>query len=178
MRPQDIVILLKIILLGKNDWQFQDISRSLFISGAEVTASLHRSRLAGLVDYNRKRVNKLALLEFLQYGFPYVFPEAPGPLTKGMPTAHSHPLLQNKIISSQMYVWPDMEGKEYGQAIEPLYENQVKAANQDPELYAALAMLDVLRSGKTREFAFAVDYLTRLIKDESSRKYNKNKSSV
>lgn len=163
MRPQDIAILLKIVLLGKQDWQFQDLSRALYISGGEITSSLNRSRLAGLVDYNRKRVNRLALLEFLQHGLTYVFPEAPGALTKGMPTAHSHPILQKNIVSSQVYVWPDIEGMEYGQAIEPLYENQVKAAKQDPELYAALAMLDVLRSGKTREISFALKYLTNIL---------------
>jgi predicted transcriptional regulator len=61
MRPQDIAILLKIVMLGKNKWQYQDLARSLCISGAEVNASLNRSKLAGLIDYNRKRVNKQAL---------------------------------------------------------------------------------------------------------------------
>jgi len=164
MRPQDIVILLKIVLLGKRDWQFQDLSRSLYISGAEVSESLNRSRQAGLVDYNRKRVNKLSFLEFLQHGLPYVFPQAPGAMVKGIPAAHSHPILQGNIISNNLYVWPDIEGKEYGQAIEPLYENQVKAARQDPELYAALAITDVLRAGKTREMHIALKYLKNILK--------------
>ena len=66
MRPQDVAILLKIVLLGKNEWQYQDLARSLYISGAEVNTSLNRSKLAGLIDHNRKRVNKQALYEFLQ----------------------------------------------------------------------------------------------------------------
>lgn len=175
MRPQDIAILLKIVLLGERDWQFKDLSQALYISGGEITASLNRSRLARLVDYNRKRVNRLALFEFLQYGLPFVFPDAPGAMTKGMPTAHSHPILQSTMVSSQVYVWPDIEGKEYGQMIEPLYNNQVKAAKQDPELYAALAMTDVIRIGKTREINFALTYLSNILDHhEPSRQYNEN----
>lgn len=174
MRPQDIVILLKIVVLGNKEWQFQDLSRSLYISGAEVSESLHRSCFAGLVDNTRKKVQLVSLSEFLKFGFPYVFPQSPGPLTRGMVTAHSHPLLKNHIISSATYVWPDFEGADYGQAIEPLYPNQVKAAKDDPKLYDALAMLDAIRVGKVREKKFAIDYFSYLLLNEPSREYNKN----
>ena len=42
MRPQDIVVLLKIVLLGKKEWQYQDLVHSLYISGAEINASLKK----------------------------------------------------------------------------------------------------------------------------------------
>jgi len=174
MRPQDIVILLKIVVLGNKEWQFQDLARSLYISGAEVSESLHRSSFAGLIDASRKKVHRVSLSEFLQYGFSYVFPQSPGPLTRGIATAHSHPLLKNHVISSNDYVWPDFEGNDYGQAIEPLYTNQIKAAKEDPKLYDALAMLDAIRVGKVREKKFAFDYLSNLLLNEPSREYNKN----
>lgn len=167
MRPQDIVVLLKIILLGKNEWQFQDLSRSLYISGAEINASLNRSKSAGLIDFNRKRVNKLALLEFLEHGLQYVFPVMPGSLSKGLPTAHSHPALQQNIISDSIYVWPDLHGKEYGQAIDPLYNNQVKAALEDSSLYEALAIVDILRAGKNREVKIGIQRLKKILNIES-----------
>ena len=172
MRPQDIVVLLKIVLLGTKEWQYQDLVRSLYISGAEINASLNRSKEAGLIDFNRKRVNKLALLEFLQYGLKYVFPVDPGPLSKGMPTAHSHPVVKNKIISESIYVWPDMNGKEYGQSIEPLYANQVKAALEDSKLYEVMAILDMVRAGKTREVKMAILDLSKIITDEPSPKHH------
>ena len=168
MRPQDIVILLKIVLWDKKDWQFQDLSRELHISGAEITASLNRSKLAGLIDYNRKRVNKLSLMEFIEHGLSYVFPEAPGALVKGIPTGHSHPSLIKKIMSDQAYVWPDIEGNSYGQAIEPFYANQIKAVKKDQKLHEVLAMLDVLRTGKIRERKIAIDYLKSLLKGNES----------
>jgi len=158
MRPQDIVILLKIVLLGNQEWQFQDLARSVYISGAEVSESLHRSSFAGLIDNSRKKVQRVSLLEFLKFGFSYVFPQAPGALTRGTATAHSHPLLKNHIISSTDYVWPNFDGNDYGQTIEPLYPNQIKAIKDDPKLYDALAMLDAIRVGKVREKKLAFDY--------------------
>lgn len=172
MRPQDIVILLKIVLLGKKEWQYQDLSRSLYISGAEINASLNRSKAAGLIDFNRKRVNKLALLEFLEHGLQYVFPAEPGSLSKGIPTAHSHPAMKKNIISESMYVWPDLKGKEFGQSIDPLYENQVKAAHEDPLLYEVLAIVDILRAGKNREVKMGLLQLKKILSSEPSPKHN------
>jgi len=31
-------------------------------------------------------------MEFLEHGVRYVFPAEPGSLTRGVPTAHAHPL--------------------------------------------------------------------------------------
>jgi hypothetical protein len=174
MRPQDIVILLKIVVLGNKEWQFQDLSRSLYISSAEVSESLNRSSFSGLIDTNRKKVARIAFTEFLKYGLPYVFPQTPGPLSRGMATSHGHPLLKKHIVSSSSYVWPDFEGMDYGQAIEPLYPNQVKAAKEDEKLYEALAMLDAIRVGKVREKKFAFDYFSNLLLNEPSREHNKN----
>ena len=164
MRPQDIAILLKIILMGKEEWQYQDIARALYISGAEVNASLNRSKIAGLIDFNRKRVNKLALLEFLEHGLQYVFPVQLGALSKGIPTAHSHPSLKNKIISETIFVWPDINGTEIGQSIEPLFNNQVKATKEDPVLYEILSLIEMLRVGKNRERNVALNQLKKIIK--------------
>ncbi|MBU3744396.1 MAG: hypothetical protein FGM61_07595 [Sediminibacterium sp.] len=172
MRPQDIVVLLKIVLLGKTEWQYQDLVRSLYISGAEINASLNRSKAAGLIDFNRKRVNKLALLEFLECGLKYVFPVHPGPLSRGIPTAHSHPDVKNKIVTEYIYVWPDINGKEYGQSIEPLYANQVRAALEDARLYEVLALTDMIRAGKTREVKIANLGLRNIITNEPSPKHN------
>ena len=168
MRPQDIVILLKIIALGKEDWQFQDLSRSLYLSGSEIFESLNRSQIAGLIDFNRKRVNKLAFMEFLEYGMHYVFPQAPGALVNGVPTAHSHPFMKKHFVSNDAYVWPDFKGEERGQAIEPLYNNQVKAIREDEKLYLLLAMVDVIRVGKIREVKLAVEELRKMILHDQS----------
>ena len=163
MRPQDIAILLKIVMLGNNEWQYQDLARSLCISGAEVNASLNRSKLAGLIDYNRKRVNKQALYEFLEHGIQYVFPIHPGALSKGIPTAHSHPFIKDQIVSESVFVWPDINGTEIGQTIEPLFNTQIKAIKEDSALYEVLSLIEILRVGKTREKNIALQQLKKVL---------------
>jgi hypothetical protein len=48
-------------------------------------------------------------------------------------------------------VWPDPEGKIKGRAVEPLHPGVPKAAQEDDEFYALLALIDVLRVGRARE---------------------------
>ncbi|MFW2477443.1 MAG: hypothetical protein ACN4EP_11030 [Sediminibacterium sp.] len=174
MRPQDIVVLVKMVLWENREWQFQELARALYISPAEVSESVNRSSFAGLVNHQRKKVHRLSFLEFLQFGMPYVFPQAPGPLTRGMITGHSHPYFNKGIISSELYVWPEVNGIDYGQAIEPFYAKQVKAAREDERLYEILAVLDVIRTGKSREKKMAIEYLHEFFKHESSSTYYEN----
>ena len=54
MRPQDVSILLKIISLGNQPWQMAGLSNELYISISEVSESLNRSQMAGLIDFNKK----------------------------------------------------------------------------------------------------------------------------
>jgi len=161
MRPQDIVILLKIIALGEQSWFLKDLANQLFISPSEISESLHRSYLAGLIDYDKKKVSRQSLMEFLKYGLQYVFPQEPGPMASGMPTAHSHPYMRQFFHGDIAYVWPDVLGKELGQVIEPLYPNQVRAAKNDEKLYLLLALIDVIRVGRKREVSEAISKLSK-----------------
>jgi hypothetical protein len=47
MRPQEIVILCKMICNGDIPWQNKEPAEALFISASEVSESLNRSMLAG-----------------------------------------------------------------------------------------------------------------------------------
>ena len=58
MRPQDIVVLLKIFSLGEEDWLNKDLSNSLFISQSEISESLNRSLYAGLIGIDKKTIQK------------------------------------------------------------------------------------------------------------------------
>lgn len=167
MRPQDIVVLLKIVALGKTEWQNKDLAQSLYISGSEISEALNRNQLAGLIDFNKKRVNKQSLFEFLEHGLHYVFPQTPGAMANGIPTAHGHPFMKIRFNSELIYVWPDFLGEVRGLTIEPLYPNQTKAVKNDAELYKLLALVDVLRVGRTRELNVAIQELRKTILDES-----------
>jgi hypothetical protein len=162
MRPQDIVILLKIISKGNKPWQNKDLAAELLLSPAEISLSLYRSESSGLIDYSgSKTVYRQSLMEFLEHGLRYVFPAIPGTLVNGLYTAHSHPFMQRHFDSDMNYVWPEGRGEGRGLAIEPLYKDQVKAAQGDPKLYLMLALIDVIRVGRVREMKVAIEELKR-----------------
>ncbi len=87
--PLDIVVLLKIITYKGEPWYQVLLANQLFISQSEVSKSLVRSKFARLLDEKGKQVFKMALMDFLQYGIQYVFPQQPGAMVRGIPTAHS-----------------------------------------------------------------------------------------
>lgn len=168
MRPQDIPILLKIVAKGEKLWQNKDLASELYISGSEISESLHRSSVGGLIDAeNKKKVYRQSLMEFLEFGLHHVFPAEPGTIVNGMYTAHSHPRMQKEFKGDRQehlhYVWPDARGKYRGLKIDPLWKDQVRAAQQDEKLYYMLALVDVIRVGQVREVKFAIEELKSLI---------------
>lgn len=167
MRPQDIVTLLKIIAIDGKSWMNKDLASELYLSPAEISNSLQRSTVSGLLNADRRKVRVQALTEFLIYGLPYIFPQIPGGMAKGLPTAHSHEFLKDKIISNDLFVWPDAESNYRGLSVQPLYPGAVKAAKKDPKLYLYLSLIDVLRMGKAREKSIAIEKLKQEF-DESS----------
>lgn len=160
MRPHDIVVLLKIISLS-NNWLNKDLSDSLYISPSEISESLNRSRIAKLISPDKKKVAKNALFRFIENGISFVFPAEAGSMVKGVPTAHSAPIIKKYFISGDDFVWPYAFGKARGQSINPLYPNQPKAALADENLYAMLALIDTVRMGKAREREMALELLRK-----------------
>lgn len=167
MRPQDVVVLLKLVSTThqeeKTSLHQKPLAAALGMSQSEVSASLRRSRGARLVNEGKQQVHPQALIEFLCYGLRYVFPAAPGPVYRGMPTAHSAAPLNQLIRSADAYVWPSSEGEARGESIVPLYPSVPFAARQDAVLYALLALADTLRVGRPREIALAQDWLKKYI---------------
>lgn len=163
MRPQDIVVLLKILTMSEPNWQYRDIASSLYISISEVSESLNRSHIAGLIDESKRKIHRQSLMEFIRYGLHYVFPQVPGTMVTGMPTAHAHPFYAKLFKSEINYVWPDDNGNMRGLSIQPLYKSVVKAVKQDELLYKLLASIDIIRVGRTREIKVALEELQKII---------------
>ncbi|PCK08896.1 MAG: hypothetical protein COA42_06520 [Alteromonadaceae bacterium] len=171
MKSQDIVLLLKLVCLdqAKTDdvslYSFRKLEADTGISKTELSAGLKRCIDVGLAARdprsNLPRVNRRALLGFLESGIRYVFPAKPGPLERGVPTSFAAPVTQNKLMSAgdTPLVWPDVTGKTKGQAVSPLYKTVPQAANNDEALYGYLALVDALRLGNPREVAFASELL-------------------
>lgn len=161
MRPQDIAVLLKIIL-SNSEWMSKGVAEDLFLSPAEVSYSLQRSALAGLVDPSKRKVMRSTFLEFIQFGLPRVFPAIRGSIEIGLPTAFSAPIMEKYLMTNQFaetIVWPYSEGNARGESINPLYPNAVKAALKDQNLYELLVLVDVMRLGKVRDKEIALNLL-------------------
>lgn len=163
MRPQDIVILLKILTTSVEHWQYRDLAADLSISISEISESLARSHTAGLVDQSRRRVHRQSLMEFIEHGLHYVFPQLPGTLVTGIPTGHSHPLFKNQFDAELEFVWPDEKGWMRGLAITPLHKGVTVAVRKDDNLYKLLACIDIIRLGKVREVKLALKELKNVI---------------
>jgi len=165
MKPQDILLLLRIIRLGNASWKQLPMAESLGMSQSEVSEAVARCKYALLLDHTGKQVMRQALMNFLQHGLSYVFPQRPGAIVRGVPTAHSAAPLNDIIVSDEAYVWPYAKGTMRGQSIQPLYSSVPSAAIKDPELHELLALVDALRVGRAREKALAVDKLKKRILD-------------
>lgn len=166
MRPQDIVVLLK-IAISQPGWLAKDLAADLFLSPAEVSYSLQRSAQSQLLNPSKKQVMRKTLLDFIQYGLPHSFPAVRGPIAVGIPTAHSSPAIAGQLMindSAEKIVWPYPDGEARGESISPLYPNVVKAALKDSELYELLALVDVMRVGRVREKEMALSLLINKIR--------------
>jgi hypothetical protein len=163
MKPQDVVVLLKVIALDSEYWQQIPLAHSLKMSQSEVSQSVARSKYAGLLDHKGKKVMLQALYDFLQHGLAVVFPAKPGAVVRGIPTAHSAAPLNMKISSGEDYVWPFAKGNVRGHGITPLYATVPQAALDDERLHALLSLADALRVGKAREKNIAVQELKERI---------------
>jgi hypothetical protein len=160
MKSQDIVILLKMITLSDKNWFFADIANDLQISETEVSFAMERNAVAGLVSADKKRVNKLALREFLIYGLKYVFPAQVGGSTRGIATAYSAPPVNKHITEGkEHFVWKYYKGTRRGNSIVPLYANLPKIVENEQNLYEFLTIVDTLRVGKSREIEIAIKEL-------------------
>lgn len=172
MRPQDIIILLKIIAKGTEPWYNKHLAAELHMSASEVTESLNRSKQVRLLSPSKNTVMVAALMDFLMFGLRYVYPAQPGALVKGMPTSHSAPVIAKYFQANEKFVWPDADGTERGQAIEPLYPTVPQAAREDPLFYDLLALTDVYRVGKTRETKMAKDLMNKIIQGYQKHQLN------
>jgi hypothetical protein len=167
LKPQDIVVSLKIHLVARNQ-TIQNLSQALFISAGEVHGALKRAEKSRLmvVEGRNIRIIQQAFTEFIIYGLKYVFPASTGPAVRGMPTGISAiQKLDRQFASTDAlpYVWPHAEGRVTGIGLAPLFPSVPKAAAVDPELYKALALIDAIREGAARERELAIHEIRMML---------------
>ena len=170
LKPQDIVVILKLCGYGLNRPPFAQMAADLSMSSSEVHAALKRAQAAHLIhgpDMN-SQPNFSAIEEFLVHGVKYAFPAEHGGSTRGVPTSYAAAPLNRLIAAGKepIPVWPHPEGKKRGIALAPLYKTVPDAALRDPALYEKLALVDALRDGRIRERKLAEQELKKLLRSK------------
>jgi hypothetical protein len=169
LKPQDVAVGLLLALYPDKRLTYAGVAKRLGLSQSGSHDATIRARRAGLIrrsedDFGGRPVLKArtdALLEFLIHGIRYAFVPDRGPITRGMLTAHAAPPLNALIMDSDVRpVWPSPRGTARGESFQPLYPGALIAAEQDPTMYEALALIDALRGGRARERKLAAELLT------------------
>lgn len=161
--PQDLYVLSKLACIS-GEWTFRGLSDELFLSTSQIHAALRRAKTAGLYLPDRKRLNRLALEEFIIHGVKYSFAVERGGLSVGLPTSFAAPPLSKNIVCSAdtiVPVWTSTQGNQKGYAIEPLHPAAPQAAFLDKNFYEFLALIDGLREGRARERKLAAAEIQR-----------------
>ena len=160
LKPQDLLVLLKVAAHPPQRWTYAALGAALAISSSEAHASVKRAVASGLAvapgrgEWSPVRPN---LLEFMLHGVRYIWPATPGPAKRGVPTAYGvEPLAsQLTVASGEAPVWAYPTGPAKGPTLSPLYRTAPQAALSDPALHRLLALLDALRIGRARERGLA-----------------------
>ncbi|MFZ1985672.1 MAG: hypothetical protein WAU91_14735 [Desulfatitalea sp.] len=168
LKPQDILVLLKLVAKGASNWAYNNLAVELGMSPSEVHAAVQRAIAARLAMRAADRIgpNISRLGEFLIHGIQYVFIPDRGELTRGIPTSYAAPPLLDVIVASDEPppVWPDPSGTVRGQAFSPLYKAVPLAARNDPQLYELLVLVDAIRGGGARIYQLAVEQLSKRLR--------------
>src|SRR5688572_12825807 len=121
IRPQDVVVLLKIISLERSGktWMKKDLAESLNLANSEITNVFDRLKYTGLIMPGVNRVQHLTFYEYLVFGLKATFPPLVGTETRGFLTGSG--AIPESNISGSDFVWPHEKGKSRGTSIVPLY---------------------------------------------------------
>lgn len=160
LKPQDLVVVLKIAANRERQFTFNQLASELNISISEIHAAFLRAEKSHLVSRSNGKMEFIgsALREFIEHGVKYAFPAVIGATERGVPTgANAAPLNQHFVASNEApLIWPSSDGSVRGQSLLPLHPSVTEAVKVDSSLYELLALVDAIRCGAAREREMAI----------------------
>jgi hypothetical protein len=161
LRAYDILVLLKLALIGHLPWTYDSVAHELGLSASAVHRSVDRASESGLFNRSRRAIERASLQEVLAHGVRYFFPPVWGGEARGIPTAWAAAPLSSQLAHSgeNPPVWPSPDGKVRGIALEPLDPRVPGAVIRDEQLGELLALVDAIRIGSARERSLAAKEL-------------------
>ena len=102
LKPQDLLVLLKVAAHPPQRWTYVALGDALSMSASEAHASVKRAVASGLAvaasrtEWSPIRPN---LLEFMLHGVRYIWPATAGPVKRGIPTAFGAEPLASQLTA-------------------------------------------------------------------------------
>jgi translation elongation factor EF-1beta/biotin operon repressor len=166
IKSQDILILMKLITLKGSPFRQVDLSSSLGISQAEIAYSLDRLKFSGLINEDKKKVNKLNSIEFLLHAVKFMFPMEYDAPARGIKVGPSSDMIRKEVKEKldMDFVIPTLDGENVGFGIKPIYATTGKVVQSDEKVYELVNLVDILRGlGGVRHKKFAETKLRQII---------------
>lgn len=166
LKALDLTVSCYLLCYGDHgSWTYARLSEAMGASPSQLHAAIGRARrchLMSTIPNQDWQPHRRALKEFCLHGLRYVFPAEYGPPSRGWKTASLSGVLGNRLFAGadeKEVVWPDPQGPHRGVSLEPLHVAVLTsiARTQDPAFYHLMSLLDLIRTGQTRELAMARD---------------------
>ena len=173
IKPQDTLIALKYCSIERQanigpsetglppGFGIRHLAEVIGISHGEISRATQRLEKAQLVNV-RDGISAVArnLTEWLCYGIRYYCPLELSGYGRGIGTGWNCQLIKSEMKPPQPgWAWASSQGDAEAALILPFHSSVPLAASNDPWLYQALSLVEVIRGGKPRELAIARDLL-------------------
>jgi hypothetical protein len=145
IKPQDVVILGK--LISEKAWPSQkEIGDSLKLSQAEISHALKTLDQIGLINLTTKKINKLAVTEFITHALKFLYPIEKKGTGRGILIGPSSSTFKGKVQSDEYnYIWPDPNGDSKGIVVTPLLPELSNSVKENDILYTFLNVVEIFR---------------------------------
>ena len=159
LKPHDVCVGLQLLI--SPDATYRELASRVGLSLGEAHNAAKRLEVSHLIQPHRLVVNARPFLEFLVHGVPYAFPGQLGLEAQGVPTAHSGPAFNDRIMQYDIVVWPSSAGEARGSTLAPLCKGAPRMPKTNPPLYRLLTIVDAMRVGRSRERSLAQQLLEK-----------------
>lgn len=143
MKPQDILVAFKILILQTSNWTQAFLATELGISQSEISRSLQRLSLSALFQRQTRTIDAQKLLDFLQFGAPCVFHIKPmGAM--GSSTRFSIEVQNDEHLDITLHWgWSTPEGLSSVHSYEPLWKSLPVACERDESLSDGVRLFEM-----------------------------------
>ena len=172
LKPQDLLVTITVLALRREQKPvtFASLAQVCGLSASDAHAAMGRARASGFFSGTLETGGPVRanLIEFLQHGAAYVWPLERGEITRGIPTAHSVPAVQERlklIAPASPLVWPYPGGTIRGESMVPLHKCVPRVAAAMPFVHEVFALSDLIRMRDSRFTALAGPALNTLLRE-------------